>query len=48
MKIGLMADSHDHVPMIERACDLFNAEGVQMVIHAGDYIAPFSLRPLNH
>lgn len=47
MKIGIMADSHDHVPMIERACEIFNAEGVQMVIHAGDYIAPFSLNPLN-
>ncbi len=47
MKIGIMADSHDHVPIIERACELFNSEGVQMVIHAGDYVAPFSLRPLN-
>ncbi|MBW2038649.1 MAG: metallophosphoesterase [Deltaproteobacteria bacterium] len=48
MKIGIMADSHDHVQMIERACELFNTEGVEMVIHAGDYIAPFSLHPLNH
>ncbi|UCC66010.1 MAG: metallophosphoesterase [Deltaproteobacteria bacterium] len=42
-----MADSHDHVPMMERACELFNTEEVEMVIHAGDYIAPFSLRALN-
>ena len=48
MRIGIMADSHDNVPMIERACELFNAQGVQMVFHAGDYIAPFSLNPLNH
>jgi len=48
MKIGLIADSHDNVPIIERACELFNTQGVQMVFHAGDYIAPFSLNPLNN
>jgi putative phosphoesterase len=48
MKIGIMADSHDNVPMIERACELFNAHEVQMVLHAGDYIAPFALNPLNN
>jgi putative phosphoesterase len=47
MRIGIMADSHDNVPMIERACALFNTREVQMVFHAGDYIAPFSLNPLN-
>ena len=48
MKIGIMADSHDNVPMIERACELFNSHEVVMVLHAGDYIAPFALKPLNH
>jgi putative phosphoesterase len=47
MRIGIMADSHDNVPMIKRACELFNARKVQMVFHAGDYIAPFSLNPLH-
>jgi putative phosphoesterase len=47
MKIGIIADSHDNVPMIERACELFNAHGVTMVFHAGDFIAPFALNPLN-
>ena len=47
MKIGIIADSHDNVPMIERSCELFNDQGVGMVFHAGDYIAPFSLNPLN-
>ena len=47
MRVGLIADSHDNVPMIERACELFNSQGVEMVFHAGDYIAPFSLNPLN-
>jgi putative phosphoesterase len=47
MRIGIMADSHDNIPMIKRACELFNAREVRMVLHAGDYIAPFSLNPLN-
>ena len=47
MKIGIMADSHDNVPMIERACKFFNEHEVAMVLHAGDYIAPFALNPLN-
>ncbi len=46
MKIGLISDTHDHVPMIERAAELFDREGVQLVFHAGDYVAPFSLGPL--
>jgi putative phosphoesterase len=48
MKIGIIADSHDHVPKIEQACELFNAHGVRMVLHAGDYIAPLSLNSLNN
>jgi len=47
MRIGIMADSHDNMPMIRQACELFNAREVRMVFHAGDYIAPFSLNPLN-
>jgi len=32
--------------MIEKACRIFNDEDVVLVIHAGDYIAPFALNPL--
>lgn len=45
MKIGLISDTHDHVPMIERAVRLFNKEAVDLVLHAGDYVSPFSLKP---
>jgi len=45
--VGMIADSHHHVPMIQRACEVFNRRAVAMVFHAGDYIAPFSLNPLN-
>jgi len=32
--------------MIKKAVKVFNRQGVEMVIHAGDFIAPFSLGPL--
>lgn len=41
MKIGVLSDSHDNVPMVDKAVELFNDEGVALVIHAGDFIAPF-------
>lgn len=47
MRIGLLSDTHDNIPLIRRACELFNHLGVDMVIHCGDYIAPFSLNPMN-
>lgn len=46
MKVGILADSHDHVPMMKRAVELFAEHGVGMVIHAGDFIAPFAVAPL--
>ncbi|MDI9633373.1 MAG: metallophosphoesterase [Methanolinea sp.] len=41
MRIGIMADSHDHVPRIREAVGVFAREGVDLVLHAGDFIAPF-------
>jgi len=41
MFVGLMADTHDCLPMVERAIKKFNEEGVELVLHAGDYVAPF-------
>lgn len=37
-----MADSHDNLPAIRKAVNFFNEEKVQMVIHAGDLISPFT------
>lgn len=47
MLLGIIADTHDNMPLIKRACELFNARKVRMVLHCGDYIAPFALNPLN-
>lgn len=46
MLIGVMADSHDNVPKVEAAVQLFNRLQVQHVLHAGDFIAPFAVDPL--
>lgn len=46
MLVGIMADTHDNVPAIENAISLFNQKKVAFVVHAGDFIAPFSLKPL--
>ncbi len=43
MLIGIVSDSHDNVPMLHRAVEHFNAEGCELVIHAGDVVAPFAM-----
>ncbi len=44
MRIGVIADTHDNMPKIKEAIDIFNREKVGLVIHLGDYIAPFSIK----
>ncbi|MFP4081238.1 MAG: metallophosphoesterase [Candidatus Aminicenantes bacterium] len=44
--IGIMADSHDNVPAIKKAVRFFNHTKCELVIHAGDLVAPFSAREL--
>jgi len=41
LQIGLIADSHDCLPRIRDVIDSLNAEPVELVLHAGDYSAPF-------
>lgn len=44
--IGIMADSHDNLQSIKLAVRLFNKTGCSLVIHAGDFVAPFAAREL--
>ena len=46
MRIGIISDTHDNVPMIKKAVAIFNERETDLVIHAGDYIAPFAIIPL--
>jgi putative phosphoesterase len=41
MLIGLIADTHDNLPMIDRTVRKLNEENVELVLHAGDYVAGF-------
>ncbi len=46
MRIGVMSDSHDHLDNIDKAIHFFNAEKVDLVLHCGDFVAPFAVKPL--
>lgn len=46
MKLGILSDSHDNVPAVKAAAKVFSAAGVEAILHAGDFIAPFSIVPL--
>lgn len=41
MLIGIMADSHDNMDKLRKAVEILNNRGVSLVLHAGDFIAPF-------
>lgn len=46
MKIGVLSDTHDNLAAIGAALRLFEQAGVEAIIHAGDYCAPFALKRL--
>ena len=47
MRIGLISDTHDRLPAIAELLKRMQAGGVGMVLHCGDYCAPFSLAPFH-
>ncbi|KAF0144130.1 MAG: phosphodiesterase [Nitrospirae bacterium] len=44
MLLGIMADTHDNLPMTKKAVELFNGRKVDYMIHAGDFTSPFTLK----
>ena len=42
--IGVISDTHDNKSNIIKAVSKFNETGCSLVIHAGDYVAPFTAR----
>jgi len=44
MLIGIMSDTHDNIPLVKKAIEIFNEKRVGYVIHAGDYTSPFTLK----
>lgn len=39
--VGLMSDTHDNLPLIDKAVRKLNQKNVELVLHAGDYVAGF-------
>jgi len=40
MKIGILSDTHDDLDAVRKACDLFAAEGISLLLHCGDVCGP--------
>jgi putative phosphoesterase len=45
MLVGLMSDTHDRLPAVDALLRQILARGAGLVLHAGDYCAPFALKP---
>ena len=41
MIICIISDIHDRLPLLEKAINRLNEEKVELVLCAGDYVAPF-------
>ncbi|MCW3996620.1 MAG: metallophosphoesterase [Candidatus Bathyarchaeota archaeon] len=41
MLVGAISDTHDNLPLIEKAVATLNEHKVDLVLHAGDYVAGF-------
>lgn len=41
MLIGIISDTHDNLPFVEKAIGRLNRTNVNLVLHAGDYTSPF-------
>lgn len=46
MRLGVFADSHDHLDNIRRAVQVFNRETCEFVLFAGDFVSTFAIPPL--
>ena len=41
MRIGVLSDSHDHLTNLRKAVEIFSKNGVDAIIHGGDFCSPF-------
>ncbi len=46
MKIAILSDSHDNLDKLRQAMRVCQKAEVGAILHAGDFISPFSLAPL--
>jgi len=46
MKVCILSDSHDHIPLLDAAVGAAKAAGAEAVLHCGDLVAPSTLHCL--
>src|SRR5262245_57045181 len=46
MRFGVISDTHDRLPAIDRALRILKGRNVDAIIHPGDVIAPFAAKQL--
>jgi putative phosphoesterase len=46
MKVCILSDSHDHIPLLDAAVAEAHAAGAEVVLHCGDVVAPSTLEGL--
>jgi hypothetical protein len=47
MRVCILSDSHDHIPLLDTAVASAKEDGAEAVLHCGDVVAPSTLRCLN-
>lgn len=47
MKICILSDSHDHIPLLDAAAAEAKGRGAEAILHCGDVVAPSTLKCLN-
>lgn len=45
MLIGVISDTHDNLFNLRKVLEIFRAQGVELVFHAGDFVSPFTAGP---
>ena len=48
MIVGIASDTHDNIPKIKKMVEILNERNVDFFLHAGDFVAPFSLSPFDN
>jgi len=43
MKIGIISDTHDNLMSIKKAIGIFKKNNVELILHCGDWVSPFSV-----
>ena len=47
MLVGIVSDTHDNAEQVQAAVERFETDGVDAVVHCGDFVAPFSVTPFD-